>query len=143
MKRNIIFKIVAALVLVGAVLALGAFAFRAGVAQGLAMDPQQLEGGRFPAVPYMHYGRPVFGFGGFLIPLFLILLAFSAIRALVWSGPRRWHYMHGHWGTPHMAGYGSCDRGVPPMFAEWHRRAHAQESGAEAKTPETGEDAAQ
>ena len=132
MKRNIIFKIVAAVVLIGVVIGLGVFAYRAGITQGLSMDAQQFEGGRFPAAPYMGYHHPGFGFGGFLLPLFLMLLAFSAIRALVWSGPRRWHHMHGYRGMHPGAGYGHCERGVPPMFDEWHRRAHEQEK-ADAK----------
>ncbi len=64
---------------------------------------------------------PFFGFGciGLLIPLFLLFLAFGAFRRLMW-GPRwGWHHMrYGRW----MGDEGEA--GLPPMFAEWHRRAH-------------------
>jgi hypothetical protein len=63
-----------------------------------------------------------FGFLGFLIPLFLIFLALRAFRFLFW-GPRwGWgHRMYGHgpWGR-------DWENGVPPMFEEWHKRAHGE-----------------
>ena len=135
MKHNLIFKIIAVLVLVGAVIGLGIFSYRAGMSQGLALDPQQFEGGRFPTVPDMAYGHPRIGFFGLLVPLFLMLMAFSAIRALVWGGTRHWHHMHGYRGMHPGAGYGYCERGVPPIFDEWHRRAHDQGPDADKKSP--------
>ena len=84
-------------------------AYNLGFSHGLA---QQLaaQGGQVPPYPYGWY-RP-WGFGlGFPI-LFFILLWFVLARAFFWG--RRWHYGYGH----------PAWRGVPPMFDEWHRRAH-------------------
>ena len=131
MNKSIIFRIVLALVLIGAMLGLGAFAFNAGLARGLAMsapaaagEPLQPSYGFFG----MPYGRHFLGFGGFgllgcLVPLFLVFLFFLALRGLFWHGPRGWygHMHHGPWG---MAGKGDWSKGVPPMFDEWHQRAH-------------------
>jgi hypothetical protein len=143
MKRNTIFKIIAAVVLIGAIVGLGAFAYRAGMSQGIAsgmeFDPQQFEGGKFPMTPHMGYGYRGFHPGGFLIPFFLILLVFGAIRSLFWRGPRRWHHMHGPRGMYKGAGYGCWEAGVPPMFDEWHRQAHAQGSEANPESPDTEE----
>ena len=131
MNKSIIFRIVLALVLIGAVAGLGAFAFNAGLARGLAMSVPPAVGEHFQP-PYafygMPYGRHIMGFGGFgllgcLVPLFLVFLFFLALRGLFWHGPRGWygHMHHGQWG---MAGKGDWSKGVPPMFDEWHRRTH-------------------
>jgi len=131
MNKSIIFRIVLALVLIGAVAGLGAFAFNAGLARGLAMSVPPAVGEHFQP-PYafygMPYGRHIMGFGGFgllgcLVPLFLVFLFFLALRGLFWHGPRGWygHMHHGPWG---MAGKGDWSKCVPPMFDEWHRRAH-------------------
>ena len=131
MNKSIIFRIVLALVLIGAVAGLGAFAFNAGLARGLAMSAPPAVGEHFQP-PYafygMPYGRHIMGFGGFgllgcLVPLFLVFLFFLALRGLFWHGPRGWygHMHHGPWG---MAGKGDWSKGVPPIFAEWHQRAH-------------------
>ena len=95
---------------VAAAIAIGAY--NAGVAQGFA------EGGRVIAAPaagtpvvYM-WPRP-WGFGFFpFFPLFFLFLFFFAVRGLLWRG--RWH-----------GGRRYRYEGVPPIFEEWHRRAHA------------------
>jgi len=143
MTRNIVFRIVAGLVLLAAIAGIAFFAFNAGMAQGAATNiqaPAPQSGGQ-PA-PFYGYGYgmpfwrpfPFFGFGcfGILIPLFLLFLAFGAARRMIW-GPRwGWHHMHHHgqWGDK---GPGSPDF-VPPMFAEWHKRAHG---GAEKPAGDT------
>jgi hypothetical protein len=79
--------------------------------------------------PYPYYGygpfhRPFgfgFGFLGCLIPLFLFFLLFGAFRFLFW-GPRWGWHRGGHGPWRHAWGEG----GVPPMFEEWHKRAHGQ-----------------
>ncbi|MEW5827256.1 MAG: hypothetical protein AB1846_00085 [Chloroflexota bacterium] len=127
MNRYIVFRLVSALVLIAVIATLGWFAYRAGFAQGAAADIQ-LQAGEGGVVPYPYYGYgfrphffPAFGFFGLLIPLFLVFLAFGAFRRMVW-GPRwGWHHRpHGPWGE-----------GVPPMFAEWHKRAHGEEPDGE------------
>jgi hypothetical protein len=127
-ERNTGLRIIAALVLVAAVAAIGYFAFQAGVTQGSPVTIQAPSGQAAPA-PYPYYGwgvpfhRPFgFGFGcfGFLIVLFLFFLALRAMRFLFW-GPRwGWgHHRHGPWGR--------WENGVPPMFEEWHKRAHGEQ----------------
>ena len=137
MNRSIVFRIIMALVLVAAILGLGAFAYRAGVTQGMALSAQSSAGEAVqPPLPYypMYFMRPFYGFLGFgflgcLVPLFLLFLVFFAFRALFWGGPRHWRHMHhGPWG------WGEPGQGPPSMFTEWHRQAHAQPpSGAEEK----------
>jgi hypothetical protein len=132
MNKSIIFRIIMALVLLGALAAIGVFAYNAGVAQGMSVNLQAPASGSGTApVPYPYYGYwhafPFFGFGcfGLLIPLFLVFLAFAAFRGLFWHGPRHWHRMHhGPWGMPR-AGESGMD--IPPMVAEWHRRMHEQQ----------------
>jgi hypothetical protein len=100
---------IAALVVIGAaVIAIGAY--NAGVANGIA------ESGRMIAAPpagtpYVYVWQRPWGFGFFpWFPIVFLLFFLFAVRALLWRG--RW--------------YGRCRYdGVPPMFDEWHRRAHA------------------
>lgn len=134
MNRSIVLRIVSALVLIAVIAGVGMFAFRAGVSQGLATNISELpEFKDLPkdGVPPM-YGRdgfghgygmrfhgPHFGFGifGFLFTLFLFFVAVKALRVLFW-GPRWGH--HGGWGR-HWEG------GAPPMFDEWHKKAHGEQ----------------
>lgn len=121
--------ILVALLVVGAIAGIGARVYDMGVARGLA------ESGRVaapppgapspPYGPYPYYGpfyHGPFGFGffGLLFPLLFLFLIFALIKGLFWR-PWRW-YGSGHGTT----------KGVPPMFEEWHRRAH--ESPGEARS---------
>ena len=142
MFKNVVFRILAGLVLLAAIAGIAFFAFNAGMTQGAASNLQVPAAQAGPAggqpVPYYGYGMPFlhpmpfFGFGcfGVLIPLFLLFLAFGAARRMIW-GPRwGWHHMHhGPWGDK---GPGSPDF-VPPMFAEWHKRAHGEAPTGEKK----------
>ncbi len=133
MNRSIVFRIVMALILIAALVGIGLYAYNAGIARGVAQNIQ-VQTGNPPTttIPYYAYpyGPHFFWWGGFgilgcLIPLFLIFLAFSALRGLMWFGPRRWHHFrHGQWGVPPESGQGDWHEGVPPMFDEWHRRSH-------------------
>ena len=135
-EKNTGLRIVAALVLVAAIAAIGFFAFRAGVAQGSPITVQAPSGQTAPAAPYPYYGYGMpfhpwgfgFGFGCFgpLLALFLLFVALRAFRVLFW-GPR-WGW--GHHGSHGPWRHGWGERGVPPMFEEWHKRAHepSQES---------------
>lgn len=127
MNGKIGLRIVSGLVLLAVIAAIGFFAFQAGVAQGSPITIEAPSGESVP-MPYPHYGYgygmpfrgPHFGFGfGCLIPLFglfLLALAFKAFRVMMW-GPRwGWGHRHGGWG----------EHGVPPMFEEWHKRAHGE-----------------
>ncbi|MCK6539403.1 MAG: hypothetical protein L6Q26_05020 [Anaerolineales bacterium] len=131
MNGKIGLRIVSALVLIAALAGIAFFAFRAGVAQGSPITIEAPSGETVPA-PYPYYGfgygprfHHPFGFGlgcfGILIPLFLFFLALKAFRFAVW-GPR-WGWgghRHGPWGRHWV-------NGVPPMFEEWHKRAHGEE----------------
>ena len=128
MNGNVGLRIVAALVLIAAVAAVAFFAFQAGVAQGSPITIESPSGETVPAPnPYYGYGYGMrfhhpFGFGygfGCLGPLLGFFLIFLAFRFLFW-GPRwGWGHHRGHWGR-------NWENGVPPMFEEWHKRAHGE-----------------
>ena len=121
----------AGLVLLAAIAGIAFFAFNLGAAQHIQLPANG--SGQAPN-PYYGYGFwgpfPFFGFGCFapLIAIFLFFLAFRALTFLFW-GPRwgHWGHMHHSWRKE-----GWEEREVPPMFQEWHRRAH-NEPGAEKK----------
>jgi len=141
MFKHVVFRILAGLVLLAAIAGIAFFAYNAGVTQSALTNVQppaaQAGGQVVPVYPHgMFFApfHPFFGFGcfGILIPLFLLCLAFAAMRHLIW-GPR-WgdhpmrfaRHMHDAWG----------EDGVPPMFAELHRRAHAQPPADDAHRPD-------
>lgn len=156
MFKSVVFKIVLAVVLVVVVIGLGAVAYRAGMLQGLAANPSAEAAGA-PAVTYPAYGMlPVRHFFGFscwgLLGTFLLLgLIFGLIRRLVW-GPAMWrrayygpwghrcghrHWAHGPWDAPSEGGKPEdWQNDVPPVFTEWHRRAHEQPESQKPTPPE-------
>jgi len=112
MNRRI--AMVVALVLVAVVFAgvIGTTAYRAGLARGLA------DAGNVPG-PWLHHGP--FWYPGpfiFLFPLLGLFLILALVRGLFWRG----------WCA---GGPRSSNSGLPPVFEEWHRRAH--------QTPPPGE----
>ena len=121
-------RIVSALVLIAAIAGIAFFAFQAGVAKGSPVTIEAPSGQTAPApYPYYGYGMPFYrpwGFGfsflGFLIPLFLFFIMLRAFRFLFWGS--RWGHHGGH--GPWRQGWG--ERGLPPMFEEWHKRAHGE-----------------
>lgn len=147
---KIALRILLALVIVGAVLGLGAFAYRAGVMHGAAQNLSALPQTDGVQMPFarMHPGfmhTPFFGLGclGLLVPLFLICLIFAIFRGLFWHG-RMHHGCHGYrgplggpvpfWKHGHMHADWDPEKDVPPFFNEWHRRMH--ENGEGPKPPE-------
>jgi hypothetical protein len=127
MIKHIVFRFIAGLILLVAVAGIAFFAYQAGVAHGVASNIQAAAPGAvvppsaFYGMPFGYFGWfPVFGFFGLLIPIFLFFLAFGVMRMLLWGPRLGWRRMHhgtlenGPWGND-----------VPPMFKEWHRRAHA------------------
>jgi hypothetical protein len=123
-KMKTLWRVLAALVLVAAIIGLGVYAYSIGMAQGLAQKAQLSAAGSVQ-MPWLQYGHPFFGFGfgllGCLVPLFLLCVVFGSFRALFWHGPMGYRHMHRrHWGWSD-----ENDKDVPPFFAEWHRRAHA------------------
>ena len=138
MNEKIGLRILSALVLIAAIAGIAYFAFQAGVSQGSPITIQAPSGAENVApAPYPYYGyglpfhRPFgwgFGFGCFgpLLVLFLLFFALRAARVLFW-GPR-WGWGHrGPWR------YGWGQGGVPPMFDEWHKRAHGEAEQSEEK----------
>jgi hypothetical protein len=128
MNKSIGLRILAGLVLLAAIAGITFLAYQSGVNHA-ALVVAQAPGNTAPA-PYPYYNGWVwppflFPLGCFvpLIALFLICLAFSAFRFMLW-GPagRAEHRMHRHYGR---WGWDS-ENGVPPVFDEWHKRAHGQ-----------------
>jgi hypothetical protein len=137
MFKHIVFRIIAGLVLLATIAGIAFFSYQAGATHGTAANIQlPATGNGLPFYP--HYGmHPFFGFGifGVLFAFFLLALAFGTMRRLFW-GPR-WGYrrMHGPMGQHGPMVQGPWGEGVPPMFAEWHRRAHANpKEAADKKT---------
>jgi hypothetical protein len=131
---RILWRVLAALVLIAAILGIGVYAYNIGIAQGLTQKLPVAQTGGPVQMPYMYYGHPFFGFGfgllGCLVPLFLFFLVFGSLRALFWHGPMGWGRMHmhrRHWGwRDENDKDDKDDKDIPPFFAEWHRRAHGQ-----------------
>lgn len=123
MNRKIVLGVLLALVLIAGAVSIGVYSYNAGVAQGL------VESGKLTDLPagaegrvYPFYGGPFFfhrpfgfGFLGCLGPLLFFFLIFALFRGLMWGGP---------WGRGHGWRHGPWQKGVPPMFDEWHRQAH-------------------
>lgn len=142
MNRRIVLGVLIGLVLIVGVATMGYYAYQAGVAQGLvesgklAVEPASPEGQvyHYRGGPFFLHHRFGFGFGflGCLIPL---LFFFLLTRLLFW--PRRWFWgwghggPGGHWGH----GHGPWEHGAPPMFEEWHRRAHGSPPGSGTEPP--------
>jgi hypothetical protein len=129
MVKNIVFRIIAGLVLLAAIAGIAYFAYQAGVTSG-AVANLPVTGEQTVEQFHPFYGmHPFFGLSC-LIPLavlFLFCLAFGSMRRMLW-GPR-WGWRHmgpGPMGHGPMKHYSPCGEGVPPMFNEWHKRAHAE-----------------
>jgi hypothetical protein len=95
----------------------GYWAYNMGLAHGIAEQLPPAAAG-VPPWPY-YYHRP-WGFGP-LFPLLFLGFWLFVLRFAVRGGRRR-----GGWGGYH--GDGTHD--VPPMFEEWHRRAHQRDAQA-------------
>jgi hypothetical protein len=102
----------------------GAWTYNLGLAHGLATQLPDSAAGPYPWAFY----RP-WGLGFPFFPLSFLLFWFVAARIFLRGGPRR-----GGWGGY----YGGGGRGVPPMFEEWHRRAHEQDPRPAPTTPAQG-----
>ena len=141
MFRNVVFRIIAGLVLLAAIAGIAFFAYQAGATHGAAAN-LQLQATENGVVFYPYYRMHSFmGFGlfGVLFAIFLLFLAFGAMRRLIW-GPRwGWRHLgHGSMDNAHM-GHGPWGEGVPPMFNEWHRRAHASPTDEPPADNKTGQ----
>jgi hypothetical protein len=110
MDRSIVWKIVIALLAVAAVVGVGFYGYRLGLAQVIATS------GKVPAATPGFYPYPFRGFHpfGFVFPLLFFFLLFGLGRRLFWGG----------WGGPR----GWRDGGSPTDLEKWHREAHEQMS---------------
>lgn len=120
MDGRMAFRIVAVVALVALLGVAGVSVYNAGVTEGLAQSGQLASPGAGAVAAYPYYGPyighgPGFGFGifGFLFTLLFLFLIFGLVRAAFGRG-REW----GPRGGPRDW------TGGPPMFEEWHRRAH-------------------
>src|SRR5262245_44966842 len=138
MTRRIVLAVLLVLVLIAGAAAVGYYAYQAGVAQGLVQSGKVVAPDAPSGYVYPYWGGPFFyhhpfgfgfGFLGCLIPFLFFILIFSLIRLIVF-GPRRW----GGWGYRHW-GPGGWEKGVPPMFEEWHQRAHGNPPGSGNEPP--------
>jgi len=136
-------RVIAALVLVGLLGAVGVSIYQAGFVAGAASE------GTTVVAPYVGYGYGWgwgigHGFFGFFGTLLVIFIIFGLLRAIFWRGPR---WGRGGWGYGHHGyGYGKGEgferfRGSPwedrarEVHDEWHRR----ESGSpDAGSPGSG-----
>lgn len=115
--------------LVVVALGVGVPAYQYGVAQGMADTGKivaPVAGAPYMYGPFFPYGRFGWGFGplGCLFPLLGFFIVFGLLRMLFWGRPRMWR--HGYWSGE-----------APPVFSEWHRRAHG-EPPAEPQTKTNG-----
>ncbi len=128
MNGKIFFRLLAVLLALAAIAGIAYLAFNAGVSQGLASQVAAGQGSAgnpaYPRYgwPYWWTGFPFYGFGflGVLFGVFLLVLVFRAISFAFW-GPRWGYGRHIRRGWQH--GW-EDESGVPPMFREWHDRAH-------------------
>ena len=130
---NTAFRVVAALVLLGVLAAIGVGVYNAGVSQGLAQNVTAVASGAPVAGYYPGYFGPHWGWGfGFFGIFFWILgifLVFALLRAIFGWG--RWGRHAGHWGGYGPGGYGPGGYGADrrrEMLDEWHRDAHGTSS---------------
>lgn len=150
-RNGFIFRLIGVLLLTGLVAAGGFMAFKAGEAQGIAQAPQVAEaiqqaaedGGAAPIPPmyapgygypygygfgYRHHFNP---FGAICFSILFLFFFFGFLRMIFF---RRWHRGWGHHG--HHGPWGKWEGGVPPMFDEWHKRAHEVPVGGGEKPAE-------
>jgi len=119
MNKNVAFRIIAGLILLAAIAGIALFAYQEGAMYRTAANIQLPAAGNIPFFPYLRH--PFFNIFRVLFAFFLLILAFSAMRHLIW-GPH-WYWRHTHHGP--RGERGRWGDGIPPMFAEWHHRAHA------------------
>lgn len=152
--RRVIGIVLAVLLLVGALAAVGGMAYRMGVAQGAGVAALAPRGDGAPAQPdgrgpgYLYPGAPAFGrphgsfgmmrlgpmwggmsvlgmIGRLFLGLAVLALFFAVVRALFFRGTR-WGWRGG---PPWMRHEHGPMGGPPPWIEEWHRKMHEGQSG--------------
>jgi hypothetical protein len=154
MKKGpfILIRVLGALLVFGLIVSAGAFGYKAGMARGIMQAPavaiaieKSDENGQAAPIPPTMYGNgygfgyhPMFShhFGFFPIgaicgSIFFLFLFLGAMKMLFFRGMMwREAHMHGPWGR-HWEG------GFPPMFNEWHKRAHGEAASSGSESPKT------
>ncbi len=148
-RNGLVFRVIGALLLVGLVAVGGFMAFKAGEVNGISQAPavataiaKSAESGQPANIPPMMYGHEYggygygpgypmmyghhFGFfplGGICFSIFFLFLFFGLLRMIFFRRMGHgWghHRHHGPWGK-------DWEGGVPPMFNDWHKRAHGEQ----------------
>ena len=143
----IVLRVIGFLLLAALIVGGGTMAYKAGEAQGISQAPavataisQAAENGQAAPIPPMMYGYGLpygygygmhgyghhfgfFPFGAICGSIFYLFLILGLMKMIFFRG--MWHsgwegHKHGPWGE-HWEG------GLPPMFNEWHKRAHGEE----------------
>jgi hypothetical protein len=118
MNGRIVLRVLLALLVIAGIVGIGVYVYNMGVAQGL-VESGKLAAPTTGVVPYHYYAGPFFfrpfgfAFAGCLFPLLFIFLVAVSLRGIFWRG---------HWARE--GHHGPWEKGVPPMFEEWHRKAH-------------------
>jgi len=144
-RNGLVFRVVAAVILIGLAVAGGFMAYNAGQANGISQAPavataiqKAADNGQSVPVPPMMYGHGYgYGYGGYPMgghffgffpfgicaSIFFLFLFFGLLRVVFFG---RMHHggMHGPWGR-------HWEDGVPPMFSDWHKRAHGESTDSE------------
>jgi hypothetical protein len=139
-------RVLGALLVLGLIVGAGAFGYRAGMAQGTLQAPvvakaieKAAENGQiapqmmvprsfgygYSPMPFHRHGfNPI---GAVCFSIFFLFLFFGAMKMLF--------FRRTMWGEGHMHGPWSrhWEGGFPPMFNEWHKRAHGEQSESEKK----------
>ena len=138
-RNGFIFRLIGVVLLLGLVTAGGFMAYKAGVAQGIAQAPEvaaaiekSAENGQVAPVPPMMYGYGYphgygFGyphhffnpFGAICSSIFFFFLFFGFMKMIFFRRMRHGWGHHGPWKK-------GWEGGMPPMFDEWHKRAHGE-----------------
>lgn len=136
-SKSIIVRLIAAFLLVGLLAAGGYTAYRAGVSQGIAQAPEVAEAIQqqgVPVAPMVGYGYPHgFGyhhfnpFGAICFSILFLFLFFGLMKMIFFRRMRHGWGHHGHWKK-------DWEGGVPPMFDEWHKRAHETPADSESES---------
>jgi hypothetical protein len=111
MNRRVVSMVLAGVLAIAVVAAVGVYEYRAGVARGVEMSGKLPAAPGWGGAPYPYYGYWHFHPFGFVFPLLLLFLVFGLARRM---------FGWGRWG----GGPGYRRWNNPSQLDEWHRKAH-------------------